>query len=87
MYVDKEGHSYFMSIFNSLDEDERQKFLRALKKVGGEVMGVCWRKVTIEDYYRRDREHVDAKEIVTTEMMRKAFWAIWGIKYDSSSIE
>ncbi len=72
-----------MNIFNSLDEDELQKFLRALKKVGGEVMGINWRQVTIEDYDRRDREHVDAKEIITQEMMRKAFWAIWGIKYDS----
>ena len=88
MYINREGHACFMSIFNSLEEADRQKWLKALKKVGGEVMGVSWRKITIDDYDRRDREHVDPNEIVTPEMMSKAYRAIWeGRNYEASNME
>ena len=88
MYINREGHAYFMSILNSLDEADRQRFLRALKREGSKVMGVSCKEITIEDYASRDREHIDEKEIITHEMMRKAFWAaLKGKTYELSDME
>ncbi len=77
MYITSEGAPYFKSILKNLQENERGRFLRNLKKEGAKVMGVGFKKITIEDYASRDREPVDEKEIITQEMMRRAYWAIW----------
>jgi hypothetical protein len=77
MYITREGDPYFKSILSNLQENERGRFFRNLKKEGAKVMGVGFKKITIENYVTRDREHVDEKEIITQEMMRRAYWAIW----------
>ena len=88
MYITREGHAYYMSIFNSLDEADLQRFLRALKREGSKVMGVSCKEITLDDYDRRDREHIDETEIITHKMMRKAFWAaLKGKTYELSDME
>jgi hypothetical protein len=88
MYINREGTPYFYSILNSLDEADRQKFLRALKREGSKVMSVSSKEITIDDYDSRNREHVDEKEIITHEMMRKAFWAaLKGTTYELTDME
>lgn len=82
MYITREGYTSFKNILKNRTENERGRFLRNLKKEGAKVMGVGFKKITLEDYDSRDREHVDEKEIITQEMMRRAYWAIWEGRWD-----
>jgi hypothetical protein len=73
MYIKKEDHSYFMGLFNSLDEAKQQTFMNNLKKTGSERVGEDVSKIKVVDDSIYDVQAIDPSEMITRTMIKKAF--------------
>jgi hypothetical protein len=77
MYIDRECGEYFKSYLNCLEETKRRKFITAIKKVCGAKVGVHYKNINIDDLCSTDRMDIDAGEMITPDMLKKAFYSMW----------
>jgi hypothetical protein len=75
MYIKTEDHTYFMGLFNSLDEKGQQKLLSNLQKAGGERSGADVSKIRVVDDSIYNVQAVDPSELITRTMIKKAYKA------------
>lgn len=75
MYINKEDHTYFMGLFNSLDEKGQQKLLTNLQKAGEEKSGADVSKIKVIDDSIYDVQAIDPSELITRTMIKKAYKA------------
>lgn len=73
MYINKEDHSYFMGLFNNLDEKSQEKLLNSLLKAGIERSGADVSRIKVIDDSIYDIQAIDVSELITRTMIKKAY--------------
>ena len=76
MYIKKEDHGYFMGLFESLSEADKQKFLVVLGKTGEGRNGVAILRLRLSEYDSSDRQAIDLKEVITRTLLKKAYKSV-----------
>jgi hypothetical protein len=73
LYIKKEDFNYFESLYKSLDEAKRKRFLDILVKVGSKRAGEDISKIKIVGDEIFDVQGIEPGEFITRTMIKKAY--------------
>ncbi|MFA5073717.1 MAG: hypothetical protein WC539_07455 [Nitrospirota bacterium] len=76
MYIKKQDFDYVEKLLKELDGEKQQKFLALIQKGGSEKAGSDISQIKVIDDSRRDTQVIEATEMVTRTMIKKAYKAI-----------
>ena len=73
MYIKKEDFGYFETLYKSLEEGKKKRFLEILLKAGGKKTGEDVGKINIVDDSVFDQRGIEPHEFITRTMIKKAY--------------